>query len=84
MGDRGVEGGGKVKSPSSWLKIFETSGFSFVKTSKSLKSDIANSSGEEKKLAEKTILIIEKLSIYALLEIKNLVRRGRQKIETKN
>lgn len=53
MGDRGVEGRGKVKSSSSWLKIFETSGFSFVKTSKILKSDIANSNGEEKELAEK-------------------------------
>lgn len=54
MGDLVAERGSKkVKSPSSWLKIFETPGFSFVKTSKSLKSDIANSIEEEKELAEK-------------------------------
>lgn len=54
MGDLVAERGSKkVKLSSSWLKIFETPGFSFVKTTKSLKSDIANSIGEEKELAEK-------------------------------
>ena len=50
VAERGIK---KVKSSSSWLKIFETPGFSFVKTTKSLKSDIANFIGEDKELAEK-------------------------------